>query len=38
MILKYRDKWAETTPDYVADDFIKAVDWILDSKLTDVMK
>lgn len=37
-LLKYRDKWAEARPDYVADDFIKAVDWILDSKLTDVMK
>jgi len=31
-LLKYRDKWAEAVPDYIADDLTQAVEWILNRK------
>jgi histidinol phosphatase-like enzyme len=33
---KYRDKWANVIPDYIAEDINDATTWILDRKLNEV--
>ncbi|MNO07826.1 hypothetical protein D3C81_2301860 [compost metagenome] len=31
-LTKFREKWSETEPDYIANDILDAVHWILDKK------